>query len=264
MPQVVFEKDANDPHFGGESVLDFYTPHVIQYDRAQEAYFLFTARYRHYRPSYLADDLSVYPKSGANTGPLDIGFAASRDGIHWRRYDRKPWIPLGLEETFDSKLMYMVYGMFFHDDEIWMYYTGSHAVHGHVGLRPDKSDPPKYGHPTMSRVVLTTDRFTGVEADYTGGEFTTPPLRFAGDSLHLNINTSAVGLARVEVQGLSGTPIDGYRLDDCERIHTANTTDRLVRWRKGQTNVAPLASKPIRLRFELQYGATLHAFRFGR
>ena len=112
-------------------------------------------------------------------------------------------------------------------------------------------------------MVLLKDRFTAVEADYTGGEFATCPVRFEGQALHLNIETSALGLARVEIQDAGATPIGGYRLEECDRIHTANTVDRVVTWRGGQSDVSALAGQPIRLRFELQFGAKLYAFRFG-
>ena len=261
MPEVVFEFDEEDPHFGGVSVLDFYTPEVVQYPHAQDAYFQFTARYLHYEDWYLSDDLSGHPRTGQkgqlNVGVLDIGLAASRDGISWRRFDRKPWIALGPEDSFDSKCMYMCAGMFTHGSEIWMYYIGYPTLHG-------GSEPASEKISTMSRVVLPKDRFTCVEADYTCGEFTTPPLRFDGKTLQLNIETSAVGLARVEIQDENGKPLPGYALDDCDRIHTANSTDRVVTWRQGNADVSPLAGKPVRLRFELQFGTRLYAFHFPR
>lgn len=258
MPDVVIEPDAKDPRFGGVGVMDFYTPQVLPYAEAQEAYFLFTARYLHYEDWYLADDLSEYPRSKAvgilNVGPLDIGFAASRDGIHWRRYDRRPWIPLGRKGAFDSKQMYSARGMVFHDEEIWMYYVGYDTLHG------GKTDVERT--PVLSRVVLTRDRFTAVEANYEGGEFATPPLRFRGKELFLNIETSALGLARVEIQDAAGRPIEGFALKDCDRIHTTNTLRQGVTWRAGHSSVAALQDRPVRLRFQLQFGAKLYAFRF--
>ncbi len=258
MPEVVIEPDVKDPRFGGVGVMDFYTPQVLPYAEAQEAYFLFTARYLHYEDWYLADDLSEYPRSKAvgilNVGPLDIGFAASRDGIQWRRYDRRPWIQLGPEGAFDSKQMYSARGMVFHDDEIWMYYVGYDTLHG------DKKGTERT--PVLSRVVLRRDRFTAVEADYEGGEFTTPPLHFKGARLVLNIATSAPGLARVEIQDTAGLAVEGFALKDCDCIHTTNTLRRSVTWRGGHASVAALQDRPVRLRFELRFGARLFAFRF--
>ncbi len=258
MPEVVFEFDEKDPQFGGVSVMDVYMPEVVQYPYAEDAYYLFNSRYLHYEDWYLADDLSGYGRHSVgslNAGTLDIALAASRDGTNWHRYERKPWIPLGPEGSFDSKRVYMCAGMFSHGDEIWMYYIGYDALHGDFkGVQRT---------PTLSRVVLLKDRFTAVEADYTGGKFTTCPVQFEGEALHLNIETSALGLARVEIQDADGTPIEGYTLDDCDRVHTANTVDRVVTWRRGESDVSALAGQPIRLRFELQFGAKLHAFRFG-
>jgi len=258
MPEVVFEPDKRDPRFGGVGVMDFYMPNVIQYQHAQDAYFLVSPRYLHYEQWFLSEDLSKYPLSGVdtlNTGPEDIGLAASRDGIEWQRYERKPWIRLGMQGAFDSGNMYPSRGMVVRDREIWMYYTGYDTLHGDVDFQQRMK-------PVLSRVVLRRDGFTAVEADYEGGQFTTPPLRFRGDTLHLNIDTSALGLARVEIQDAAGRPIKGFALDDCNRIHTANTVDRLVTWRSGHSSVATLQDQPIRLRFELRFGAKLYAFQF--
>ena len=265
MPEVVFEFDDQDPHFGGVSVTDFYMPEVVQYPHAQDAYYLFNSRYLHYEDWYLyisPEDMSNYdrdrqngPTGGPlNTGPVDMALAASRDGINWHRFDRKPWIPLGPEGSFDAGQLYPCAGMFSHGDEIWIYYIATAHVHGSGRRTFD---------PTMSRVVLLKDRFTAVEADYTGGEFTTCPVRFEGETLHINVETSALGLARVEIQDADGNPMEGFGLDDCDRIHTANTVDRVVTWRRGESDVSALAGQPIRLRFELQSGAKLYAFRFG-
>ena len=258
MPDVVFGPDDRDPHFGGVGVMDFYMPNIIQYEHAQDAYFLFSPRYLHYENWFLSNDLSKYPLSGAdtlNTGPEDIGFAASRDGIHWQRYQRKPWIALGMEGTFDSGNMYPVRGLVVREREIWMYYTGYDTLHGDVDFKQRMK-------PVISRVVLRKDGFTAVEADYEGGQFTTPPLRFQGDALHLNLDTSALGIARVEIQDVAGRPMKGFALEDCDRIHTANTVDRVVTWRRGQSSVARIQGQPVRLRFELRFGTKLYAFQF--
>ena len=113
----------------------------------------------------------------------------------------------------------------------------------------------------MSRVIFRKDGFTAIEADYPRGEFTTPVLRFDGCRLHLNVETSALGLVRVEIQDAEGLPIPGFALENCDRIHTSNTTDAVVKWRRGNSDIGCLAGKSVRLRFELMYGAKLYAFR---
>ncbi|MFP6876865.1 MAG: hypothetical protein VCA37_08555 [Roseibacillus sp.] len=53
---------------------------------------------------------------------------------------------------------------------------------------------------------------------------------------------------------------------DCFAITTGmrrETDDSNFRtlWRKGQNDIGSLAGKPVRLKFELKYGAKLYAFR---
>ena len=257
MPQVVLEPDEQDPIFGGVKVMDFYCPQVVQYAHAQDAYFLFNCRYRSYEDWYLSEDMSKYPrgkKTGVyNVGAEDIELDASRDGIRWHRYDREPWIAQGLEGSFDSLTMYMTRGIFVKGREIWMYYIGLDDPH--TGSKESQN------RCTLSRVVLRKDGFTCVEAPYAGGEFTTPSMRFKGDKLRLNIQTSAMGLARVEIQDEGGKPVPGYAMADCDRIHAANATGFVVTWR-DKSDVQALSGRPIRLRFELQFGTRLYAFRF--
>ncbi|QDS98184.1 hypothetical protein HG15A2_14570 [Adhaeretor mobilis] len=257
MPEVVLEPDDQDPNFGGVKVMDFYCPQVVQYPNAQDAYFLFNCRYRSYEDWYLPIDMSPFQR-GAKTGTYncgveDIELDASRDGIKWNRYDRKPWIPQGKPGSFDALTMYMSRGMHIVGDEIWMYYIGIDDPHTGEKEAMKKA--------TLSRVVLRKDGFTCVEADYAGGEFTTPPLKFDGKTLQLNIETSAIGLARVEIQDASGNPLPGFALEDCDRIHTANSTSQTIAWNEN-SDVSSLAGQPVRLRFELQYGTKLYAFRF--
>jgi len=256
MPEVVLAPDEKDPIFGGVKVMDFYCPQVVQYAHAQDAYFLFNCRYRSFEDWYLSEDMSKYPRSTSgiyNCGVEDIALAASRNGVAWERYDRRPWIPLGTKGSFDSKTMYMTRGMYVQGDEIWMYYIGLDDPH--TGSKEAQQ------RCTFSRVVLRKDGFTCVEADYAGGEFTTPVLTFKGQALRLNVETSALGLLRVEIQDGSGEPIPGYALADCDRIHAANSTRWVVAWR-GKSDVSSLSGRPIRLRFEMQHGAKLYAFRF--
>ena len=258
LPEVVLAPDDRDPVFGGVHVMDFYTPQVIQYAGAQDAYFLFNCRYRSYEDWYLSEDMSKYKKTTSgvyNVGAEDIALGASRDGATWERYERKPWIRPGMAGSFDSKTMYMSRGMHVHGDEIWMYYIGLDDPHTGSKEAQERC--------TFSRVVLRKDGFTCVEADYEGGEFATPPLRFEGSRLLLNVDTSGIGLVRVEIQDEEGTPLPGYSLDDCDRVHTANSTGWPVTWRKGHAAVDTLAARAVRLRFELQFGARLYAFRFG-
>ena len=268
LPEIVMEPDDDDPMFNGCRVMDFYCPQVVRYPYAQDAYWLFNCRYFSYEDWYLPIDMSGFtratvtdPVDGVrkpigtyNAGVEDIELDASRDGIQWLRYERKPWIAQGENGSFDALNMYMTRGMYLHDDEIWMYYIGINDPHTGSAEVQDQY--------TFSRVVLRKDGFTCVEADYGTGTFTTCPLTFTGNQLTLNIQTSALGLGRVEIQNSEGTPITGFALQDCDRIFSANTTAHTVTW-NGSSDVSALAGQTIRLHFEITNHTKLYAFTFG-
>ena len=87
-------------------------------------------------------------------------------------------------------------------------------------------------------------------------------MRFEGDALHLNVDASALGLVRVELQKPDGQPIPVFALADCDRIHTANTVDRVATWKDGHASLADVKGESVRVRFELRFGAKLYSFQF--
>lgn len=123
-----------------------------------------------------------------------------------------------------------------------------------VGAAPDKEADG------IARLVIRRDGFISVRAGYSGGEFVTPIVTFDGDELVLNIDTSAVGQARVEILDEQSKPVSRYSLADCDEIYTANEINRVVRW-NGSSAVSELAGRPIHLRFVMR-DADLYAFQF--
>jgi len=245
------------------ALLDVYTSGTIKYPWAEDAYLMFPTEYYHY-----AGQIAEFRKEApVNAGVLDTCFATSRDGINWQRYDHRPWVGLGMKGEFDSKRIYMVYGVVpaTNDRELYMYYLGTSATHGWD--RNDQNnrlltaaDVAPTGPAAISRVVLRRDGFVSVRAAFAGGEFTTPVLRFAGEQLLLNVDTSACGEMRVELLDEQGQPIPNYTLQDCDLVHTANEINRVVKW-KGESAVKDLAGKPVRLHFVMR-DLDLYAFQF--
>ena len=83
-----------------------------------------------------------------------------------------------------------------------------------------------------------------MDADYEGGELTTPPLLFSGNQLLLNIDTGSGGCARVEIQPASGLSIMGFSAGDCDPIN-GNFIRKVVSWR-GKTDLGcALPGKPV-------------------
>jgi len=263
---VVIGPDEQDPRLGDYRVLDYYTSAAIKYPWAQDAYYMFPTAYFHYVPG----ELSEFPeRAPINAGPLDTRFAAGRDGIHWQRFDRVPFVRLGVKGAFDDKCARVFYGLVPSVDgrEMYMYYLGTDQLHGWGRDNSDNSElltraglHPAQRVTIISRLVLRRDGFVSVRAAYTGGEFTAGPLTFQGRELTLNLDTSAAGLLQCEIQDIDGRPIPGYRLADCDRIHTCNEMNRVVKW-KGKSDVSPQAGRPVRLRFVYR-DADLYAFQF--
>ena len=88
---------------------------------------------------------------------------------------------------------------------------------------------------------------------------TTPPIRFSGRRLDLNVATSAGGSVEVELLDEQAEPIEGYAKIDA-RVINGNSVRMPVRWTTTD-DVSKLASSSIRLRFYLR-DCKLYAFQF--
>jgi hypothetical protein len=251
-------------------VVDFYTNGTVKYPRAQDAYYMFPAEYFHYG-THLKDFRKGRP---VNAGTLDVRFAASRDGIGWKRYDRRAFVDLGMKGEWDCRSIYMAYGVVpaKKEKEMYMYYYGSNALHGwdrddqhrdrNKRLLKRAGGAPEVEVHGLGRLVIRRDGFISATAGYAGGEFSTPLFVFEGNELVLNVDTSAVGMLSVELLDATGKALPGYSLEDCDQIHTANEINRVVEW-NSKSDVGSLAGKTVRLRFVIR-DADLYAFQFRR
>ncbi|MEP0844023.1 MAG: hypothetical protein HRF43_15075 [Phycisphaerae bacterium] len=262
---IVIAPDDQDAKVGPHVLVDYYTNGVIKYPWAQDAYYMFPAVYFHFVPGVMAEFPKEVPR---NAGTLHTQFAAGRDGVHWERFDRRPFVRLGLKGAFDDKGARIMYGVVPSRDgrEMYMYYIGTSHAHGWERDERNKQlltaaglqagDGPE----AISRLVLRRDGFVSARAAYAGGEFTTEPLKFSGRELVLNVDTSATGMLRCELQDETGRPLPGHSLDDCDLIHNANEINRQVRW-KGRSDVSSLVGRPVRLRVVYR-DTDLYAFQF--
>ena len=116
----------------------------------------------------------------------------------------------------------------------------------------------------IHRLVQRVDGFVSLDAPYTGGTFTTKPLRFAGNRLVLNVDTDAAGYAQIGFLDERGAPIPGFSLDECVYIN-GDEIDYAVEWlaRDGTKtkDVSALAGQPVQLVARLR-GTSLYALQF--
>jgi len=235
--QTVLACDEEDP-----PECDFYDHGIVRYPWADEVYLAFPVLYRHFPDP---------PGKRLNDGLCDVQLAVSRDGVRWTRY-RVPYISLGADDSPDAGVIYTSRGLLRNGDDFYQYYSAAPKSHG-TGFNSE-------GNLRFAGMVAQRlDGFVSADAAYEGGELTTPPIVFAGRRLELNINCSAAGDARVEIQDADGQSIEGFTLTQADLLR-GNSLRGAVTW-GGKADVSQLAGRPVRLRFVMR-AAKLYAFQF--
>jgi len=251
--QVVLEADEQDlaTHEtpGGYPPVDFYGAAVSKYDEAEDVYIMLAQAFWHWqrRPK----------KAGWAPATMDVRLCASRDGKTFHRLgERRTFIRLGWEGSFDSKTVWAMPNPVRVGDELWVYYVGTNRDHDHL-LDPAAPEGKYQG--AVSRAIMRLDGFVSADAGYGGGELVTPTIQFEGKRLELNLDTSAGGSAVVELLDGEGKPIEGFSRDDATPSN-GNSVRMPVSW-SGNADVSRLAQKPIKIRF-LMRDCKLYAFQF--
>lgn len=231
----------------GQPPVDYYGADVFRYEEAEQVYVMLAQAFWHWKPRP--------PVSGLGPSAMDVRLLVSRDGRQFRRVgDRKPFLRMGPPGSFDSARVWALPHPVRMGDELWIYYNGSNRDHD------SQLDSESSSHRTgISRAVLRLDGFVSVDAPYGGGRFTTPPIRFSGSRLELNLDTGGGGQAQVEILDESGQPIPGFSRDEALPLN-GNSVRLPARW-KGDPDLKKLAGEPVRLRFHLQ-DCKLYAFQF--
>jgi len=246
MPQNEYSGSAAD---GGEdqvltptAPLDFYGPGVFPYEGV---YIAMIPVFYHWRGSA--------NQAWPNTS--DIQLAVSRDARHFMRPGgRQPFLTPGTAGSWDSKWIYPVLRPVRMGDELWLYYFGTN--HDHAGRLDSQAQASEAA---ISRAILRLDGFMAAVADYTGGELLTPPLRFHGNRLEVNLDTGGGGFCRIEILDQAGRLIPGFTFHDADELN-GNSVRMPVTW-KSSADLTALRGKVIRLHIRLR-SSRLYAFQF--
>ena len=213
----------------------------------------------------------------------------SRDGYHYQRNYREPFIPRGgAMEDFDSSSVY-VENVITHGDRIFIYYTGTNSRSPEVAL--------ELGDKSTGGIGLATTRLDGfVSLDGGNGwvvtdtpedelqnisigdyhkqiskgpasfsQMVTRPFSFSGSRLYVNESLSPIsagpglGEVRVEVLKPNFKKLPGFTFDDADPI-TESSLSHAVSW-NGNSDVSRLAGQSIKLRFYFK-NAKLYSFQF--
>lgn len=192
-------------------------------------------------------------------GTRDVRLAVSRDGKIFQRVGGwSPFLRVGPAGRFDSRQIWAMPNPVIMGDEIWIYYAGLNRNR----VDPAEIDPETPGGEELGaigRATLRLDGFVSADAGYAGGELVTPPIRFAGTRLELNLDTGGGGSVLVEILDELGAPVPGFSREDAMPLN-GNSVRFPVRWGESG-DVGSLAGRTIRLRF-LMRDCKLYAFQF--
>jgi hypothetical protein len=173
----------------------------------------------------------------------DVVWGMSRDGFHWWRPDRRPFIGLGQLGTWNAGNVQSVGGCcLVIGDRLRFYVSGRQGIAG----------TGDHGVCATGVAVLRRDGFASMDADDTPGTLTTRPIRFAGRYLFVNAAVPR-GEVRVEVLDANDRVLAPFSRNTCVPASGDSTRHR-VRWHQAD-NLASMARKTVRLRFTLVRGS---------
>ncbi len=200
--------------------------------------------------------------------------AFSRDGVHYRRDFRAPFIDRGHPLDFDGTSIYSRVPIV-HGDRILVFYNGTNWRSPEQLLT--------LGDKATAAIGLATARLDGFVsfdgakgtptdvAPMRGGpleysEVVTRSFSFSGSRLHLNVETALQQWGagppelRVELLEPNHDYVAGYRFEDADPM-TSSGLDNVASW-SGNADLSQFAGRPVKLRFYFK-NCKLYSFRFG-
>src|SRR5690606_33361719 len=185
-------------------------------------------------------DEGGFPK----TTELKMGF--SRDGFHWHRPDRRPFIAATRNEgDWDRGYLHGTMGVcLVTQDELWFPYCGysGEAADGTTGM---------YTGASIGMAVLRRDGFASMDAVSSQGDLLTRPVIFDGKYLFVNVDCPE-GELLVEVLDEQGRVIKPFSIENCVSTRVDETLHQ-IEWR-NESDLSSIAGKPVQFRFSLKNG----------
>jgi hypothetical protein len=227
-----------------------YNPKAVKYPWAPDAYVAFPVLYFHYYEGLPGQTALASVRGG---GPVETQFAASRDGVHWKRYPRPAYVGIGRLGDLDAVQTFIAQGLIRRGDEVWQYVFADADFHTPVGERTRNR--------CVFRLAQRLDGFVSLDAPYGAyGEIVTRPLTFAGNRLVLNIDTDAHGYALVGLLDENGQPLPGHEPERSVLIN-GDFIEHEVEWVGVGGDVSHLEGRPVRVMVRMR-GSRLFSMQF--
>jgi len=190
---------------------------------------------------------------------MSLQLAASRDGIHWWRPDRRPALanaPLG---DYGGGMIWQMHHPIIEGNRMHVYYAGSEGLHGEIfdtrfGPRIEVGGETVIGSHTptlpfntaLCRATWGFARLWALVPSAGGatlGEAVTRPGIPAGGRLAANVHVKQGGALWAELLDNAGQPISGFTAEDCEPL-TGDHSRAVFNWKGGAS--APADATKIR------------------
>jgi hypothetical protein len=181
--------------------------------------------------------------------PNDVCVAFSRDGFHWSREWREPFLTVSEEPGAWnwSNVQSAGGGCIVAGDQLYFYASGRRGIRG--------TNMP--GECSTGLAILRRDGFASLTDRWPAGmprprrdgeaAVTTRPVRFSGQ--HLFINARTRGSIRVEILDRSGQIVEPFSLAAAVPV-TGDSTKQVVRWNHS-ASLAAVINRDVRFRFVL-------------
>lgn len=194
--------------------------------------------------SLLLGLFTIYPGKPNHRPKLNQVFLGySRDGFHWYRPDRRPFLRVSdrlgdwnYGNVQSAGGCCLVVG-----DKLYFYCSGRAGLPG----------TNVSGRCSTGLAFLRRDGFASMDAEDGEGTLTTRPLRFSGRFLFVNADVQE-GELRAEILNRDGTIVLPFSRDNCEPVHTDSTRTE-IRWRQA-ADLSSVAERTVRFRFFLRKG----------
>lgn len=204
---------------------------------------------------WLGPDNDECDKTGVpKTTELQLMY--SRDGFHWFRPDRRPFVRAERRDVWDRGYVQSAGGVcLVRGDTLWFYYIGFQGNPERMEAMRAKDRKTGggmyYDRGSTGVAFLRRDGFASMNAGEKPGSLTTRPVVFHGRQLFVNADADG-GRLRAEILDEKGNPLAPFTVENCEPVKSDGTI-LPVRW-KGADDLSPVAGKPVCFRFELEDG----------
>ncbi|MCB1103749.1 MAG: hypothetical protein KDK74_03380 [Cephaloticoccus sp.] len=206
------------------------------------------------------------------TQTMSLEMAASRDGIHWWRPDRRRALPNAPLGDFGGGMIWQMHQPIVDQGKMYVYYAGSEGIHSAIvdtrfqpqtevgnesvlGFR--KGTLPFYT--ALCRASWDFDRLYAL-ASAVGGPMpavaVTHPLDLAGKRLAVNVRVKHGGALVAELLDTAGQPVPGFTAGDCQPV-TGDHRRTVFTWEGGERAPASAAKIRFVIRRAFLYGYEL-------